>query len=74
MVWTESENELKPFINEINKKHHSIKLNFKFSQEKIEFLDTLVYKDHINHLQTTLSKKSTDRKNYLHAKSAILFH
>ena len=70
MVWTESENELKPFINEINKKHHSIKLNFKFSQEKIEFLDTLVYKDHINHLQTTLSKKSTDRKNYLHAKSA----
>ena len=70
MVWTKSENKLKPFINEINRKHHSIKLNFKFSQEKIEFLDTLVYKDHINHLQTTLSKKSTDRKNYLHAKSA----
>ena len=70
MVWTKSENELKSFINEINKKHHSIKFDFKFSKEKIEFLDTLVYKDHHNRLQTTLYKKPTDHQNYLHAKSA----
>ena len=45
MVWTKSENKLKFFINAINKKHHSRKFDFKFSKEKIEFLDTLVYKD-----------------------------
>ena len=38
------------------------KFDFKFSKEKIEFLDTLVYKDHDNQLQTTIV--------YLHAKSA----
>ena len=54
MVWTKSENELKSFINKINKKHNSIKFDFKFSKEKIEFLDHLVYKDHNNRLQTTL--------------------
>ena len=54
----------------MNKKRHSIKFDFRFSKEKIEFLDTLVYKDHYNRLQTTLFKKPTDRQNYLHAKSA----
>ena len=61
MVWTKSENELKSFINEINKKHHSIKFDFKNFKEKIEFLGTLVYKDHNNYLQTRLYKKPTDR-------------
>ena len=70
MVWTKSESELKVFINEINKNYHSIKFDFKFSKEKIEFLNTLVYKDHNNRLQTTLYKKPTDGQNYLHAKSA----
>ena len=51
MKWTKSENELKSFINEINKKHRSIKFDFKFSEEKIEFLDTLVSKDHNNILK-----------------------
>ena len=50
MVWTRSENELTTFINEINKKHHSIKFDFKFSKEKIEFLDTFFHKDHNNRL------------------------
>ena len=54
MVWTKSQNQLKPFTNEINEKHHSIKLDFKFSKEKIEYLDTLVHKDHNNRLQARL--------------------
>ena len=62
MIWTVSENELNSFINEINKETSFHKFDFKFSKEKIEFLDTLVYKDHNNHLQTTTV--------YLHAKSA----
>ena len=70
MVWTKSENQYKFFRNEINKKHHFIKFDFKFSKEEIEFLDTLVHKEHSNRLQTTLYKKPTDRQNYLHARSA----
>ena len=69
MVWIKSENQLKFFINEINKRHNSIKFDFKFSKEKIEFLNTLVYQDHNNRSQIMLYKNSTDCENYLHAKS-----
>ena len=69
MIWTKSGKELKSFINEINKKYHSIKFDFKFSKEKMEFSDTLVYKNHNKRLQT-LYKKPTDCQNYLQAKSA----
>ena len=68
MVWIKSENELKSFINEI--KRSFIKFDFKFSKEKFEFLDTLVYKDHNNRLQKIISKKQADHQNYLDAKSA----
>ena len=47
-----------------------MKFDFKFSKEKIDFLDTLVYKNHNNRLQTIINKKSTDRQNYFHANSA----
>ena len=60
-------------MNEINQKHQSIKFDFKFSKESIEFLDTLVYIDSKNRLQTTLYKKQTDCTNYLLAKSAHPF-
>ena len=60
-------------MNEINQKHQSIKFDFKFSKENIEFLDTLVYIDSNNRLQTTLYKKPTDCQNYLHAKIAHPF-
>ena len=45
MVWIKSESELRQFMNEINQKHQSIKYDFKFSKESIEFPDTLVYID-----------------------------
>ena len=62
VVWTKSKNHLQPFINQINKKHHSIKFDFKYFKQQSEFLDTLIYKTHSNRLQT--------RKYSLHAKSA----
>ena len=37
MIQIKSENQLKSFINEINKKHHSRKFNVKFSKEKTDF-------------------------------------
>ena len=60
MIWIKSENELRHFMKKINQKHQSIKFHFKFSKESTEFLDTLVYIDSKNRLQTTLYKKSTD--------------
>ena len=68
MIWTNSEKDLVEFLNELNTKHTSIKFEFKYSRQQIEFLDTLVYIDN-NKLQTTLYKKPTDRQNYLHSKS-----
>ena len=73
MVSIKSESELRQFVNEINQKHQSIKFEFKFSKESLEFLDTLAYIDSKNRLQTTLYKKPTDCQNYLHAKSAHPF-
>ena len=73
MVCIKSESELKHFINEINQKYRSIKFDFEFSKESIEFLDTLVYIDSKNRLQSTLYKKPTDCQNYRnrHARSHL---
>ena len=72
IVWTKSENKLKSFINETNKKHYPIKFGFKFSKEKMEVLDTYItlYKDRNNPLRTTFYKKPTDRQNFLHVNFA----
>ena len=71
MIWTGSEQELLDFMSDLNKKHPSIKFQFKYSQAKIEFLDVLVYKDH-NKLQTTIYRKQMDQQNYLDARSEHL--
>ena len=65
MGWTKSEKQLKDFMSEINQKHPSIK----FDCKQIEFLDNLVYIDEQNKLQTIFFRKSSDRKNFLYAKS-----
>ena len=44
-------------MNDLNKKHPSIKFEFKYSQTKIEFLGVLVYKDQNNVLQTTIHRQ-----------------
>ena len=73
MVRIKSESELRHFMNEVNQKHQSIKFDFKFSKESVEFLDTLVYIDSKKRLQTTLYKKPTDCQTYLHARPAHPF-
>ena len=54
MICAGAEQELLGFMSD---KHPSIKLEFKYSQTKIEFLDFLVYKDSNNMLQTTIYRK-----------------
>ena len=44
MIWAKLENEPKNWKH-LKTKHPSIKLSFKYSKDKIDFLDTLVYKD-----------------------------
>ena len=65
--------QLKDFISELNKKHPSIKFDYKFECKRIELLDTLVYIDQQNKLQTTLFRKSSDRQNFLNTKSKHLY-
>ena len=69
MVLTQSENQLKSFINEINRNNNSIKSDYEFTKGKTEYLETLVYKDHNNRLQTTFFKKLNDHQNYFRVKS-----
>ena len=69
MIWTGSEHKLLDFMSDLNKKHSSIKFEFKYSQTKTGFLDVLVCKDHNNMLQTTIYRKQTDRQNYLDVRS-----
>ena len=68
LIWKGSERELKEFLEVINTIHPSIKFDYKYSREKIEFLDTTV-KLLNNKLTTTLYTKPTDRRAYLHAQS-----
>ena len=74
MVWIKSGKQPKFFTNGINKKTSLYKIVFKFSKEKIEFLDTLVYKNHNDRLQATLYEKLIDPQNYLQARSAHRLH
>ena len=60
MIWTKSEKQLQDFMSELNQKHPSIKFDYKFDCKQIEFLDTLVYIDQQNNLQTTHFQKSSE--------------
>ena len=73
LLCTKSGNELLTFFEKLNQQHSSIKFEMKYSRDKIEFLDNLIYKYKNNNIQTTLYKKPTDRQNYIHSKSAHPF-
>ena len=73
LIWTKSENELLTFFEKLNQQHPSIKFEMKYFKDKIEYLDTLIYKDKNSNIQTTLYKKPTDHQNYIHSKSAHPF-
>ena len=60
-------------MSELNQKHPYIKFDYKFDCKQIEFLDTLVYIDQQNKLQTTLFWKLSDHQNFLNAKSEHLY-
>ena len=69
MIWKGTKVELITFIKELNEKHKTIKFDFQFSPRKFAFLDTMLYNDENNNIQTTLYCKPTDQQAFLHAKS-----
>ena len=66
MIWTETNNELDQFFKDLNKKHPSIKFDYK--ENCITFLDTEIYL-HNNKLHKKIYTKETDQQPYLHIKS-----
>ena len=65
IIWTASKEGLLNFIQEINQVHQSIKFTVEYSENSINFLDTMVYISN-NRLFTKVYKKPTDRLLYLH--------
>ena len=69
MIWTATKQELLIFLENLNSKHKTIKFEHNTSHSRIKFLDTLIYTDKNNTLQTTLYRKPTDQQSYPHAHS-----
>ena len=61
MIWTGTKQELLIILEKLNSKHKTIKFEHNISNNSISFLDTLIYKDKNNNLQTTLYRKPTDQ-------------
>ena len=57
MMWTGTKQELLAFLENLDKKHKTIKFEHNISRINISFLDTLIYKDKNNALQTTFYQK-----------------
>ena len=62
-----AKNELDQFFEPLNKKHSSIKFNYKASKDRILFLGTEIYL-HNSKLHTKIYRTETDRQHYLHIK------
>ena len=67
-IWTHGEQSLNEFHKFANTIHPSIKVELRYSKEKIEFLDTMVIVEN-NTLETDLYCKPTDKHIYLHKDS-----
>ena len=67
-----TESKLIKFIDNLNQKHPTIKFEFNYSRTSITFLDTKVYTNENGTLFTTIYRKPSDRRNFLHYKSAHL--
>ena len=64
-IWAGNKEQLTDCLINLNKKHNSIKPEYKISQNNIIFLDTEVSIQN-NKLLPKIYRKSTDRQNFLH--------
>ena len=63
IIWKGTKEQSITSINELNRKHKTIKFEYEISSQKIPFLDTMVDKDKENNLQTILYWKPTDQQS-----------
>ena len=56
-IWKGAFPEPKEFLEEINKKHQTIKFDKEYSKFKIQFLNVFLYKDNTKYLETTICRK-----------------
>ena len=67
-LWTGSLEMLEKFTEYANSIHRNIKIELRYSMEKIEFLDTWVHLEK-GKVYTSLYRKPTDMQLYLHKTS-----
>ena len=72
-IWTDSEENLNKFLNDLNEFHPNLRFTYEKSKEKINFLD-LVIKLADGKIVTDLYCKSTDTHQYLHYDSCHTEH
>ena len=69
LIWTGSIEQFEQFIQDLNKKHPTIKFDYQISKKEVTFLDTVTFIDSDGKIKTKLYVKPTDRKSYLHYNS-----
>lgn len=68
IIWTSTLASLNAFFNHCNSLHNTIKFSCSYSSTSVSFLDVTVSIDS-GKLATTLLRKPTDRRQYLHFNS-----
>ena len=68
-IWTHGLNKLQTFLSHINRSHPTIKFEYTFSTQSVNFLDTTIYTDSTGKLESDLYIKPTDRTLLLHQTS-----
>ena len=73
LIWTESEEDLKQFLADLNSFNPAIQYTFFQSQSSVDFLDLTIYKGHLfpftNNLDTKTFQKAQNLYQYLHYSS-----
>ena len=72
IIWKGKYNGLKNLLEDLNQKHPTTKFNFDISKDAISILETKVYIDKNQHLQTIAYQKETNCQSFLHSKSEHL--
>ena len=60
MIWNGTTEGIILFMDELNKKHKTIKFDYKISTKQIEFLDTVVYRYQQHKIRTMIFRKPTN--------------
>ena len=68
-IWTHGIEKLQKFLSYINNFHPTIKFDYTYSYKSVNFLDTTVYINPNNKLESDLYIKPTDRTLLLHQNS-----